>query len=305
MLSLVDIQDSYGFKRASWKVEGDLIETEKGLKRIIIWSDEKKLRWHLMWRDELSKRTECLCNRMIQTKVGERVLLTNAGWVTIHDEVTTLFSYKGREKDFGEFLGKYYSSKISGIDVELSDETFNKHARQWSNLNSRYHFPKENRFLLKKLQREAAKRLDVAHTIIEKQDMPVPPIVSPIRSLNQGKNVFEKLYWENRSLPPEKGYRSLRLVLLQWLQRYGPDSVRTLLKYVDQHFPLKKVHGTALLVECLSPREFILFLQQIESGSPESFKVAYEELKRQWDTTCELVKLVSEWADLSREKVSV
>lgn len=305
MLNLVDIQESFGFKEATWKIEGELINTEKGLKRVIVWSDERKLSWHMLWRDELCKKTECLSNRMIQTKMGDRVLLTNAGWITVHDEITTLFSYKGLEKEFGEFLGKYFSNKVSTRDVEISDVTLNTRSEHWKLLASQHHFPEEHRFVLKQLQKESQRRLESVNHLSNKYEWPIPPVVSPIQSLNQGKLVFEKLYWENRSLMPEKGYHSMKVVLVEWLQRYGKTSLRNLLTAVNAHFPVEGEHGIALLAECLLPREFLLFLKQYGAAGEQSFSVAYEELKRQWNTSCQLVNIVSEWVDLSREKVGV
>ncbi|MBU9721939.1 MULTISPECIES: hypothetical protein [Bacillaceae] len=307
MISLSTLVQSYGFKHADWEVEGEVLKTEKGLKRISYWADQDQVLWHIKWRDHLADKTGYLTNRMIQTLNGERMILTDEGWLTLHDNVTSLFPYKDREGEFGKFIGQYFSLNIEepgDYHDPVNMDRINNHLKYPINQG----FSEEIQPFIERLRKEALLRLSKAKRLREEsfgeEATALIPVVSPIFSLDQGKIVFEKLYWQHGTERPEKGYRSLQIILSQWLQRYGKKSLYTLLYEIDKHFPLKKNHFKNLLADCLTPWEFTLFLEQIQKiDDPNQMEVLKEKLTFQWEESRQLVKALSEWFDLTREKV--
>ncbi|MDG5786884.1 hypothetical protein QA612_05215 [Evansella sp. AB-P1] len=306
MLSLYELLDSYGFKNGKWKVNGELLETEKGLKRLILWTNEKDARWHIHWRDKLSEKTDCLTNRMIQTIHGERMILCDAGWITLHDEVSSLFPFRSREKEFGAFLGKYFSMEMDEFGVDINDPLLQEESLNYPMKQIGNRIQKSELHFFEAIRKESLIRLAKAKSIQEEHAKVKTPVVAPILSLDQGKLIFEKLYWQHTNHNPERGYRSLRTILSEWLQRYGQSSFFALLNEINNHFPLSQEHGKKLLADCIAPWEFIEFIQHIQTlNDPNEYAVWKEKLTYQWEASRELVKALNKWLDVTREKVKV
>ncbi|MBU9710987.1 hypothetical protein [Evansella tamaricis] len=306
MLRLETIKESYGFKEVTWEVDGKILKTEKGLKRLSHWTEKDNMEWHINWRDRLAEKTGCLTDRMIQSLYGERKFLSDVGWYTLHDEVTSPFSYQNREKEMGIFFGHYFSTKIEDDHQNLHIDVMN--LERMSDQISKPSTAKNNHStsFIEGLRRESINRLLKAKRLWKEgqQAGGEPPIVTPIDSLDQGKNVFEKLFWQHGTGRPEKGYRSLKIVLSQWLQRYGRNSLYKLLNELDKQLSLRELHAKALLAECLTPREFIQFMNEMKDvKDQQQIEKCKENLSYQWEESLKLVKALSEWLDLTREKV--
>ncbi|SDZ04832.1 hypothetical protein SAMN05421736_105219 [Evansella caseinilytica] len=300
MLRIQDILNSYGFKQGKWMVNGELLDTEKGKKRLVLWPEEKLARWHIQWRDRLAKTTGCLTNRMIQTVNGEKMLVTDSGWITLHDEVTSLFSYQNKEKEAGKFFGKYYSVEMDDFELEVAEPVFKDEKLQYLKL------PIKQSMFFEKLRREALLRFSKAQRIKAELNNVSIPVVAPIRSLDQGKLVFEKMYWLNGNTKPERGYGPLKTVFSEWLHRYGRASFFFMLDELDPHFSLKTDSGQQLLADCLLPWEFVDYMEKATQVKDREEEASLkEQLIFQWELSRELVEALSQWLDVSREKVSV
>ncbi|UTW68924.1 hypothetical protein KHA80_16960 [Anaerobacillus sp. HL2] len=62
------IKLEYNFSDISWIAEDSIFLAKKGKKRIRIWKDKQLLQWHIKWRDQLSKHSGILLDRMIHYK---------------------------------------------------------------------------------------------------------------------------------------------------------------------------------------------------------------------------------------------
>ncbi|ADU31364.1 hypothetical protein [Evansella cellulosilytica] len=306
MVSLHDIQQSYGFNQAQWKVNGELLSTEKGMKRVTLWPDEKLARWHAQWRDRLAEKTGVLTNRMIQTAQGERILLTEAGWITLHDEVTSLYSFQDQEKQFGFFLGQYFTLEMDEFHIDFEEPIVTEETKKKLYMQIPHYKDNKDARFLEAIRKESLLRLSKANSLKEQGDNVIEPVVAPVHSLDQGKIVFEGLHWTHNNGKPEQGYRSLRLILSEWLERYGQASLFKLLDEVDNYFPLNNKHGQNLLVDCLIPWEFITFLSSVKNvDDAEEMAMWKEKLSYQWESSRKLVKAIVEWLDVTRERVTV
>ncbi|MFA9555974.1 hypothetical protein ACERII_01515 [Evansella sp. AB-rgal1] len=306
MLSISKIQESYGFKHSKWKVNGELLDTEKGIKRLILWSDEKNARWHLQWRDSLWIKSGSLTNRMLQTVKGQKMLLSESGWITLHDEVSSLFPYKGREKEFGKFIGLYFSQDLKEFETEIYDPILDEESLDYAKKQISTTIRKKEIRFLEAMRKESLFRLSKATRVKGKNNHLKEPVVAPIRTLDQGKIVFEKFYWHNITGKPERGYHSLKTVLSEWLQRYGQNSLFLLLNEIDKYFPLKQEHGQQLLANCLAPWEYIDFIDKIKDlDNLTEVQVWKEKLSYQWEASRALVQALDEWLDATRKKVNV
>ncbi|WP_088033168.1 hypothetical protein [Evansella clarkii] len=302
MLRLDAVLESYGLKEGKWKIAGSLLETEKGLKRIHVWTDKALLNWHISWRDQLAENTGCLTDRMIQTVRGERMSLCDEGWITVHDEVSSPFSYKNKEKETGRFFGKYYSLKVEDKQTVKDHAYFPDFNAEI--LDRKAHTGKhdKNGEFVEAVRKEALMRYQKAKRLNEKADPAPVPFVCPVLSLNQARLVYEKMYWVNSTEKPESGYRSLSRMLGEWLKHQGEKSLFAMLDEMDSYFPLKNKHGVHLLTECLLPWEFADF---IEAGENQSFGARRKVLAERWETSRALVKALSKWLDVTREQVKV
>lgn len=305
MLQLQNIKTNYNFQEAEWKIEGELIKTERGLKRIIKWANKDEATWHVKWRDQLFFRTNLLTDRMLQTIHGERVQMFGDGWITLHDEVTSLFSYQKFEKKMGEFLGKYYSNSFQ-MDVsklkmkEYSMTTFPKtHLKQLEFMKKR-----KNDSLIASLRKEGLLRLWKAEKLAEKHEEVPLPIICSIKSLEQGRAVNENFFWQHECTSLEKGFRSLKIVLSQWLQRFGEKSLLLLLTEIDKFFAIKKTYHLPFMIECLLPWELIEYVEQVNQiDNEEDLEKCIEKLKNEWENNRKLLKVLNEWLNVKEERV--
>lgn len=307
MVLLQHIQSSHSFKEVKWEVEGELVFTERGLRRIVKWPHKDLAMWHLQWRDQLYERTKCLTDRMLQTVHGERVQLFADGWITLHDEVTSLFSYQASEKEIGRFLGLYYSNetKIDSMFIAIDEYSMNTFQKE---LLTKPEYVEDENFdeLVDSLRKESLIRYWKAEKLFEDQKENSFPIVCPIRSLDQGRMINGVFFWQHPQGNPEKGYRSLKLFLSQWLQRFGEGSLFLLLTEMEKYFSLKENHGIFLSIECLLPWEMIDYLKQIKDARSEEEKAIWKErLTYQWENNRALLKALNKWLQVTEKKVFV
>lgn len=199
MIELDHIEESYPFQDLRWVDEGRIIETNKGKKVLKFWLDEHILQAHILWREELTKQTGVLTDRMIQTSHGEKAIYTDAGWVTLHDVVEDPYPVWDHPNKIGAFLGRYitmpYGGGESGGSLSLSEENiYSDRERLVQSLPVRSVSHK----LVDKLKDEALTRLEKVANVIEGNELTdTHHRVVSIYTLAQAKLVHGQLFWEN------------------------------------------------------------------------------------------------------------
>lgn len=294
----------YGLSDLKWIKRDQTFQSESGKKRIRIWKDKQLLQWHVKWRDEISKQSGILLDRMIRTKDGEPFFICEKGWATIHDEIEEVFPSSGKEKEWGRLLG---TSLSYGLDHSDECQRFKKkqdiplHAVK-KTIDQLPIIDPMAKIVLEKSYFEASRRSRKAIQLRERIQSKKLPILTPFNKLADAKEVFFNLFWVCGDQQPIKGYEPIRYLLEDWYVKNGETSTTKLLDAIESYFPLKGDQGIILLTECLIPSELERTVSQLQTRGNETTEIMDEYFKK-WETTRKLVSLLGSWIEEDREKV--
>ncbi|MCR6111516.1 hypothetical protein HXA35_14290 [Bacillus sp. A301a_S52] len=306
MIELDHIEESYPFQSLRWIDEGHTLDTDKGNKRIKFWPDEHMLQAQIAWREELTKQTGVLTDRMIQTSKGDKALYTGAGWITLHDMVEELYPVWEHPNKIGAFLGRYitmpYRQTESGRFLPLSDENISSDRER---LIQSLPIRSVSYRLVDKLKTEALTRLDKVASFIKRHELTDThdEIVS-IYTLAQAKLVHGELFWENTEKKSTSSYKVLRRCLAEWENRGG--SLYLLLDGLNKTFPLNKDRAALLLAHIVYPYEMISFISRLTQETDitnSQKKTQFNDLVTEWDTNKRVCETMVAWLQDVREKV--
>lgn len=303
---LRQIKIEYELSNLHWIEKEQVFQSDCGKRRVRIWKDKQLLNWHVKWRDDISRQSGFLLDRMIRTKDGDPFFISEKGWVSIHDEIEERFPSKGKEKEWGKLLSAILKkanetseseqSFVTKTEVNLSiaKESMNK-------------LPLLDHLTLLVLERsyfEAKKRIENALFLTKNIPPNNLPILPSFSSITEAKQIFLYLFWECGESYPVRGYSPLRKLLEEWYQKNGELSLINLLEEIELNFSLKGQQGRLLLAEFLMPYEFEKVITDLAFCKIESDKTkVMETYFKSWETSRKLVLILSEWIEKNREKV--
>lgn len=298
------VKMEYGLSDLKWIKTDQIFQSENGKKRIRIWKDKQLLQWHIKWRDEISKQSGILLDRMIRTKDGEPFFICDKGWATIHDEVEEVFPSLGKEQEWGRLLG---TSLAYGLNQSDECQRFKKKQdiplkavkQTIVQLNNIDPIAKN---ILERSYYEANRRSKKALQLSRRSQSKKLPILTPSITLADAKEVFFNLFWVCGADQPLQGYEPIRNFLENWYIKNGEKSIVHLLDSINIYFPLKADQGMLLLAEFLTPYELTRAVSKLVTQEYETMEIMDEYFKG-WETTRKLVLLISNWIEEEREKV--
>ncbi|NEU29796.1 hypothetical protein GN156_03270 [bacterium LRH843] len=280
-------------------INEQLIETENGRKRLHLWSDKELLDWHIEWRDRCSVTPYVLADRMIRNRNQEAFSAWNNGWLTIHDDVS--HSY---DKECAEQIGM-----TIGAMIQHGKET---HSKVQPSVQTEPAFPKlqryvsrfeDRRLMLLTFISEAKSRMKKAEALIEHVNEPLP-LLDPIRTTEQVKKMYQIVIWYGTNEYPERGYRSLRQFLSEFLHENGEESFKKLLDGMYTADKLTREQAILLLAECLKPYELDPLVRVAEHNpTKEEIECCMNQVERDWESSRKLVQLIS--ASIDKKKVAI
>ncbi|RXI98436.1 hypothetical protein DS745_19110 [Anaerobacillus alkaliphilus] len=301
MLRRVKIE--YGLSDLQWVKTDEIFQSESGKKRIRFWKDKQLLQWHVKWRDEISKQSGILLDRMIRTKDGEPFFICDKGWATIHDEIDGEYPTLGKEKDWGRLIGHSLA-----YGLHQSDECQRFRKRQEPSLKSVKQMIDQLddidpmvKLVLERSYFEANNRSRKAQQLKKRIQQNKLPILTPFSNLENAREVFFHLFWVCGADQPVQGYEPVRKFLEDWFSNNGEDSTIALLDNIDHYFSLKEEQGLLLITELLTPYELDQTVIRLSEKNSETAKIMDDYFK-DWETTRKLVILLSGWIEKEREK---
>jgi hypothetical protein len=297
------LENEYELYGVRWKQEPHIIMTDFGEKQLRYWKDESTLKWHVKWRDESSKGSGAVPDRMIRTRDGETAVFDGKYWITLHDYAETLFGCEEVVR-WGQFIGQMLKASIQGNyekDFPVKQPVFD--FNYCLDLAQKY---QDGTFqILTASLGEAKKRLEFAEALNKKvQQAPVPILEKEI-SIANGKRIFHFLFYQGGDSKPVVGYMPIRNFLFEWLENNSPLSLKMLLTEIDRIFPLDGDQGLLLLAEITTPWELKDCLSQLDNSSLEKMVEGMNMYQEIWDANRTFLKTVTEWFDENRRKVAL
>ncbi|SER91912.1 hypothetical protein [Salipaludibacillus aurantiacus] len=293
MIQLAFIENHYPFCEFKWIEEGKIIETEKGKKRVEIWTDKETLDAHIEWREKLAKETDSLTDRMIQTANGDKAVETDTGWLTLHDYVDHPYPVTSNVKQTGHFIGMYASVKMDNSMGRLNLANWQEDALF---LSKSIKLKLKQKGLIERLRVEAEDRVKKAEVLFKEESAEEAASVLSIESPSQAKMIYGRMYWENQGKSFQNKYLVLRSFLKEWVEANGTGELTHLFDGLDETFPLREQKGRQLLAAIVYPHEYISFMKWLnEAGESTEIEERVNSLMKEWDIMKTLTEHVAEW----------
>ncbi|MBH0170760.1 hypothetical protein [Fictibacillus sp. 18YEL24] len=299
------LEKEYELYGIRWKERPYLIMTDYGEKRIRYWSEKDNLNWHIRWRDESSKGSSAVPDRMIRTKSGEAAIKYGNRWLTVHDHTKEWYGCEDIER-WGQFIGTLLNTAMSSDNKDV----FVKQTRQpVFDLNQC--ITRAQKYLEANFQcmvtsiNESKQRLEFSHAIKNNVRNHPLPVLDRELSIKNGRKIFHFLFYQGSEALPIKGYLPLRKFLVEWLEQTSTSSLKFLLTEVNKHFSLESEQGLLLLAEVVTPWELYDCLDQLDNSSLERMIDGLKKYEVCWESNRTLVKTVTEWFDEKRRKVAL
>ncbi|EIT85353.1 hypothetical protein A374_11435 [Fictibacillus macauensis ZFHKF-1] len=301
-----EIKKAYELRTVSWKQKGKLLDTDCGLKRVVLWSDDNLLKWHVKWRDQTGRNSVAIADRMIRTATGHPWIEVNGKYVTLHDEVEGSYDRAGHEKAWGLLIGTMLKAGLEASQ-EFSTLCQEKTYSFGQCLSAVHQLGKQFTVLesVKQCLVEADKRLKQAEEVKKAAGECLLPIMDQPLSVLHGKQIFNILFYKGSHHEPIRGYLPLRHFLRDWLKECGPHSLKKLLHCINEHYSLQQEQGLLLLAELLMPWELVHCVEQLETKELAHIISTVEQFEQNWDFNRILLHCYSEWLDEKRRKVAL
>jgi hypothetical protein len=297
------IENEYELYGIRWKEKPNIIITDYGEKRIRYWTEEERLKWHIKWRDESSKGSGAVPDRMIRTRSGETAIFDGKQWVSLHDYADASFGCEEEER-WGQFIGTLLSASLEteqDFVKRIEHPVFDmKHCLRLSRKYMEGNFQ-----CITSSMREAEQRLQFSEALQKKVKRNTLPVLEKNLSIKNGKRIFHFLFYQGGDAWPVRGYKPVRGFLLEWLEHTSPSSLKMLLTEIDKHFPLDQDQGLLLLAEIVTPWELYDCLEQIDNSSLERMVEGLKRYEDLWEKNRSLLRTVTGWFDEKRRKVAL
>jgi hypothetical protein len=297
------LEKEYDLYGVSWMQEPTLLMTDYGEKRLRYWKDEQLLNWHVKWRDESSKDSGAVTDRMIRTKDGKTAVRYGEQWISLHDHSDAFFG-NFDEKQWGRFIGNMLSAAVTEEKKQtwpMDSTTFNFKKCQVElekYKGGNFHFLNTSLY-------EAEQRLTFAHVLKKKAKDAVLPLLERDISISNGKKIFHFLFYQGGDSWPVRSYLPIRKFLLEWLSHTSGPSLKNLLSEIDLTFPLHTEQGLLLLAEVVMPWELEEGLNHLSPHYLEELVTGMQEYEKVWEENRNLLKIVTDWFDVNRRKVAL
>ena len=302
---LRQVRMKYGLSDLKWIKENETFRSEYGSKRVRFWKDKQLLEWHVKWRDEISKQSGVLLDRMIRTEDGNPFFYCDKGWVTIHDEIEEPFPLARKEEDWGRLIGT-----ILAVGLKQLDECHRLKKRKDLTLKAVHGGLKNDhdpmaKLVLERSYFEAKSRVRKAHILRDRIHPIKLPILTSLTRLTNAKQVFFHLFWVCGADEPVRSYKPIRNLLEEWFEKNGEASTIKLLNEINRYFTLKGDQGRLLLSECLLPYEYESAINELSTcnQSVDITTTVMDKFFQRWETSRNVVLLLSNWMEEDREKV--
>lgn len=303
---LRQIEAEYHLENLTWLKEDEIFASDFGKKRIRVWNNKQLLEWHIKWRDEVSKESGMMTDRMIRTKSGAPYIITELGFLTVHDEVDGQYQCKGRESEWGELIAAtlVYGRSINKsnlISIPKKEPSLLTIKNKIRKLQLEDQMAK---LVIEKSYFEAKKRINKAEQITKEFVKEALPVLNPFHSFQDAKEIFFQLYFVCGDAKPVRGYHPLRHLLESWFKHNGKNSTTLLLEEINKSFNLKGEQGLLLLAECLQPYELEETINKLEKCDEKEVSEIVNRYFESWECSREIVMIISKWLEETRRKVA-
>ncbi|MFC0469435.1 hypothetical protein ACFFHM_02480 [Halalkalibacter kiskunsagensis] len=276
-----------------------LVETEQGRKRLRYWSDKALLDWHIEWRDRCNVTPYVLADRMIRNKDQEAAISWKGGWLTVHDEVDQGAVVSQSEKEIGRLIGAMIHY---GVQSTADIEPVQQKEPMYSKLHSHVPYLREShRQFVSALLKESEIRMKKA-TALQASLNERLPLLDPVTTPKQAKMVYDVLIWFGTRQLPERGYYSLRMFLSEWLEKYGKESLESLIEGMYEKDRVTREQAIFLCSECLCPYELDNLVMILERNPTEAeIEEEILNIKKEWEQSKILVQVISSSIDKKKK----
>ncbi|GAY75119.1 hypothetical protein [Sporolactobacillus inulinus] len=287
------LQANYGFRQLNVACEQPLlIDTERGIKRIRLWTDEALLHLHLKWRNHV-KNEHFFVDRMYVTRAGLPSVRFGNFSMTCHDAPMEPLALNNNEQQWAAFLTDLSrTSRDQPVDeskteMQIQVHTLFEQAKQMHELDP------EIWGIVSACYSSACTRAAEADRLREQHQYRRSAFLLPADfSHDSCKALFDTLFFELGQSEPTDGCGVLaRFVLTDALQAQRGQSMGKLLQELALKGFFDRENADLMLAEWFAPDEWIRLLQASLQGDVPVDRSS-DVFRRVWDQKIKLIRLL-------------
>ncbi|MFT8873058.1 MAG: hypothetical protein ABF868_12365 [Sporolactobacillus sp.] len=288
------LQANYAFRQLDI-VQPDplLVQTERGLKKVRFWTDERLLQRHIDWRRRLSGG-EFFVDRMYATVYGDLFIRFDRAALTCHDAPFDRARIDGNEALWAETLCSLFKrsrgsrSSVVRTRTPVAQQVTGLYARL-TQLDGRGALTR----LLRACYPSALERAETADQLRRRHLPEQQCFTLPQQfSLRDSRQVLGTLFLELGQSLPVEGFKEVSRFFVATSIENEP-SAQKLLGMASERGAFAGTNGELLLAEWFSPQEWI---ETVAASDPidaagEQANIAF--LKQTWDAKVRLIRFLT------------
>ncbi|MFC4618157.1 hypothetical protein ACFO4N_05370 [Camelliibacillus cellulosilyticus] len=295
-LPLNALRDHYPFGHVSLSEKENIIRTDRGLKRVCFWTDQRLFDWHIRFRKRLADEGVPV-NRMFVTTGGSPGLFFNGGILSVHDVLEEPAALVGYEPMWSRAVAAILKVAETPVRAPLLPINAKDAFEDFSVILKQAKDQEGEVKLLKKCERDALKQHKLAVGLKRRSVSSMPFL--PRLDLSDFKSFYRLLFWDVPQTEPQAGWKALAGFCRSWHQTAGAASLFKLLDDVDRHYPLRGTVIDHVFAEVVDPVEWTEAIQDLHRGG----RFDKDRFIQRWDNRSRLAALIDEWIGSTGEGV--
>lgn len=285
------LQNNYAFREMSVVQETPLlVQTERGIKKIRFWDDERLLSEHLNWRRKLISDSFFL-DRMYATVYGATSIRFDRYMITCHDAPLDQAPIAGKETQWAGLVALLLKKSRGNLPPVAASQV---------SAQAAYFFSESERVgmvsdtigqLVRTCYPSVQSRAEIADRLRNQHRSGSKAFILPEDfSFQSTRLLLETLFFELGQSRPVSGYRQLAQFILLAALEQGEETVQKLLEALAPQFSLERETQDLLLAEWYEPGEwFRLFAA---ANAPIAAPEEHDLFKKVWDAKTRLIRHV-------------
>ncbi|MFT8391212.1 MAG: hypothetical protein ABF683_08000 [Sporolactobacillus sp.] len=281
------VQNNYAFKEISIiQEEPLLIQTERGLKRVRVWTNDQLLMKHLRWRTKLIS-DHFFLDRMYATIYGATSIRFDRYLITIHDAPLDPAPIAGREQQWAELVMLLLQKSRGHCPMPAASQ-IGAQAAFVSNQLAESGMAGDLVNLARACAPSAQNRAEQADRLRNRHRSSGKTFILPEDfSFAETRLLLDTLFIALGQSGPISGYPALAQFLLQAALENGAQAVESILAAFAQQMPMTREMLDRIAAEWYAPGEWFQ-LAEWARMTPDQLE-RRERFKQVWDMKTRLI----------------
>ncbi|GGL41319.1 hypothetical protein [Sporolactobacillus putidus] len=288
------LQANYHFRQLKViKEQPMIVETERGLKKIRVWNDERLLRRHVSWRMKLIN-DRFFVDRMYVTQSGNPFIRLGRFAVTCHDAPLERATLSGNEPIWAETVSTLVAKSRDSVNNHEKSTVIRQHAESiFEQYRQTGLFSGSTGKLAAACYPSVRERAEQADSLRSRHSRRSESVILPDTfSLGDSRSLLDTLFIEFGQKAPVNGYRGLARFFLDGFRESGEESVRSFFLCLKEKGVPDRETADLVRAEWFDPSEWFWLVDSLSNASEDSQRDQdLQAFKTVWDHKTRLIGL--------------